>query len=79
MATWVLGSSNQEKIRLYDEASEADILAWQNSSGDVAHAWSRNPDATYAEAGSPQEGKRHAPPDGERDSSKARKKTHPAL
>ncbi|KAJ7077079.1 hypothetical protein C8R44DRAFT_826498 [Mycena epipterygia] len=50
MATWALGSSNQEKIRLYDDASEADILAWQNSSGDVAHAWSRNPDATYAEA-----------------------------
>ncbi|KAJ6464235.1 hypothetical protein DFH09DRAFT_1382240, partial [Mycena vulgaris] len=51
MAAYVPGLTNQEKIELYDNASEADVLAWEDATRDDAHAWSiMNPDATYAEA-----------------------------
>ncbi|KAF7366236.1 hypothetical protein MVEN_00500900 [Mycena venus] len=50
MAVYVPGLTNQEKIEFYDKASETDILAWEDATRDDAHAWSKNPDATYAEA-----------------------------
>ncbi|KAJ7204046.1 hypothetical protein GGX14DRAFT_398355 [Mycena pura] len=50
MAAYVPGHTNEVKIKLYERASESEIVAWDTATDDHTHTWQNNPSATYRDA-----------------------------